>query len=212
MKKGLTELIFVIDKSGSMAPLVDDTIGGFNGLIYDQKQTDDPGFVTTVLFSNHTQILHDHLDLREVGIMTTHDYKVEGSTALLDAVGTTIDKVQFRLDTTPEDQRPEHILFAIITDGQENASSHYTKAQVQKMIQHQTNGHSWQFIFLGANMDAVSEAGNIGISAAINYAATDLGTRAVYGTVTAAISDLKCARAITTDSLNAAYDASLSSL
>ena len=179
-----TEIIFVIDKSGSMSHLVDDTIGGFNGFIKSQQSLDGKATLTTVLFDTHLKTLHDGVDIREVKPMTTSDYSAYGGTAMLDAIGETINKVQDRHDELGS-EKPDSVLFVITTDGEENSSSKFNKSKIEKMIKHQTNGHGWKFMFLGANMDAVKEAGNIGIKAkyAVNYDYSAQGTSAVYETV-----------------------------
>ena len=204
-----TEIIFVIDKSGSMSRLTNDTIEGFNGFVESQKD-DTKTTLTTVLFDTSWKILHDGVDVYEVNPMTNKDYIAGGGTAMLDAIGDTINRVQDRHDELGA-EKPEKVLFVITTDGEENASRKFTKAQIEKMIKHQTNGHSWEFMFLGANMDAVKEAASIGISHdhSISYDWTTRGTGALYSTVTAAA----CAtKACTIDSLNlqGTYDACMS--
>lgn len=184
--KNLTEIIFIADKSGSMQPLIDDTIGGFNGFIDSQRELDGKAYLTTVLFSTDFSKLHDHIDIREVPAMDRKQYVPGGMTAMLDAVGFTIDEVQKRIDNTSVEERPENILCVITTDGMENASHAYSKTKIQQMIEHQTKGHGWQFIFLGANMDAVQEAADIGIYTAATYSADSVGTKAVYDSISCA--------------------------
>ena len=181
-----TEIIFVIDKSGSMSRLTNDTIEGFNGFVESQKD-DTKTTLTTVLFDTSWKTLHDGVDVYEVSPMTNKDYIAGGGTAMLDAIGDTINRVQDRHDELGA-EKPEKVLFVITTDGEENASRKFTKAQIEKMIKHQTNGHGWEFMFLGANMDAVKEAASIGISydRSISYDWTARGTDALYSTVTAA--------------------------
>ena len=194
-----TEIIFVIDKSGSMSHLTKDTIGGFNGFIESQKD-DTKTTLTTVLFDTSWKILHDGIDVYEVSPMTSKDYIAGGGTAMLDAIGEIINRVQDRHDELGA-EKPDNVLFVITTDGEENSSRRFTKAQIEKMIKHQTNGHGWEFMFLGANMDAVKEAQDIGISAtrAVSYDWTTMGTDALYSTVTAAA----CAtKSCTLDALN----------
>lgn len=192
MNKNLTEIIFIIDKSGSMHSLTDDTIGGFNSVLESQrKSVDGEATVTTVLFSDNVTKLHDRVDVREVEPMTKKQYIASGGTALLDAIGQTIDDVQERIDNMPEDERPGNIICAITTDGQENASRTYTKDRVKKMVEHQTNGHGWEFLFLGANMDAVSEAESIGINRSVTYINDNIGTKCVYDAMGFAASSLR---------------------
>lgn len=181
-----TEIIFIIDKSGSMSRLTNDTIEGFNGFVESQKD-DTKTTITTVLFDTSWRTLHDGIDVYEVNPMTTKDYMAGGGTAMLDAIGDTINRVQDRHDELGK-EKPDNVLFVITTDGEENSSRKYTKTQIEKMIKHQTNGHGWEFIFLGANMDAVTVANNIGISCdrAVSYDWTSCGTNALYSTVTAA--------------------------
>lgn len=182
MRENLTEMVFVLDRSGSMSGLAADTIGGFNELIEKQKKIEGRAYVTTVLFDHEYEVLHDHVALEEVAPLTDKEYFARGSTALLDAVGRTIDAVGARLAATAEDERPEHVVFVITTDGMENSSREYTAKRVRGMIEHQQQKYSWQFVFLGANMDAVSEARNLGISAkyAADFTPSHSGVRKMY--------------------------------
>ena len=182
MRENLTEMVFVLDRSGSMSGLAADTIGGFNELIEKQKKIEGDAYVTTVLFDHEYEVLHDHVALGEVAPLTDKEYFARGSTALLDAVGRTINAVGARLAATPEEERPEHVVFVITTDGMENASCEYTAKQVREMVEHQQQKYSWQFVFLGANMDAVSEARNLGISAkyAADFTPSHSGVRKMY--------------------------------
>ena len=206
-----TEIIFIIDKSGSMSHLANDTIGGFNGFIESQKD-DSKTTLTTVLFDTSWRLLHDGVDIYEVNPMTNKDYIAGGGTAMLDAIGETINRVQDRHDELGS-EKPDNVLFVITTDGEENSSRKFTKSQIEKMIKHQTNGHGWEFMFLGANMDAVKEAASIGISydRAVSYDWTTCGTDALYSTVTAAA----CAtKSCTLDSLDlqGTYDSCICSV
>ena len=182
MRENSTEMVFVLDRSGSMSGLAADTIGGFNELIEKQKKIEGDAYVTTVLFDHEYEVLHDHVALGEVAPLTDKEYFARGSTALLDAVGRTIDSVGARLAAAPEEERPEHVVFVITTDGMENASREYTAKQVREMVEHQQQKYSWQFVFLGANMDAVSEARNLGISAkyAADFTPSHSGVRKMY--------------------------------
>lgn len=182
MRENLTEMVFVLDRSGSMSGLAADTIGGFNELIEKQKKIEGDAYVTTVLFDHEYEVLHDHVALGEVAPLTDKEYFARGSTALLDAVGRTINAVGARLAAAPEEERPEHVVFVITTDGMENASREYTAKQVREMVEHQQQKYSWQFVFLGANMDAVCEARNLGISAkyAADFTPSHSGVRKMY--------------------------------
>lgn len=182
MRENSTEMVFVLDRSGSMSGLAADTIGGFNELIEKQKKIEGDAYVTTVLFDHEYEVLHDHVALGEVAPLTDKEYFARGSTALLDAVGRTIDSVGARLAAAPEEEIPEHVVFVITTDGRENSSREYTAKQVREMVEHQQQKYSWQFVFLGANMDAVSEARNLGISAqyAANFTPTGRGVNRMY--------------------------------
>ena len=188
-----TEIIFVIDASGSMSHLVGDTIGGFNGFIESQKTLEGKATLTTVLFDSSWRILHDGIDLNEVKPMTTSDYTVGGMTAMLDAIGETINRVQERHDELGE-EKPDSVLFVITTDGEENSSRNFKKSQIEKMIKHQTNGHGWKFMFLGANMDAVKEAESIGISKdwSVNYAYDSKGISDTFTTMSYTASAVRC--------------------
>lgn len=179
-----TEIIFIIDKSGSMSHLVGDTIGGFNGFIESQKTLDGKATLTTVLFDTTWKTLHDGVDIHEVKPMTKTDYIAGGATAMLDAIGETINRVQERHDELGA-EKPDNVIVAITTDGEENSSRKFTKSQIEKMIKHQTNGHGWKFMFLGANMDAVKEAESIGITrdCSVTYDYTTKGVSGVYATM-----------------------------
>ena len=198
-----TEIVFILDASGSMAHLAGDTIGGFNGFIESQKAMEGKATLTTVLFDHTWKILHDGVDIHNVKPMTTSDYIAGGGTAMLDAIGEIINKVQDRHDELGK-EKPEKVLFVITTDGEENSSRYFNKKQIEKMIKHQTNGHEWIFMFLGANMDAVSEAKSIGIDAmrSVQYDYSTTGIEAIYGTVTATACSLRA------DTLDSKFDAS----
>ena len=182
MKKNLTELVFILDKSGSMSGLENDTIGGFNSMLEQQKKVGGQCIITTVLFDNRYELLHDRMDLRAIRPITRREYSVGGSTALLDAMGKTIHKIATAQKNTAEDYRAEKVMFVIITDGEENASRYYSSAQVKDMIRRQKERYGWEFIFLGANIDAVETAGRFGINAdrAVDYVADSKGTQLNY--------------------------------
>jgi uncharacterized protein YegL len=184
-KNNITELVFILDRSGSMSGLEADTIGGFNSLIEKQKKQPGQCYVTTILFDNVTQVIHDRVELSQVQPMTDEDYTVRGCTALLDAVGSAIHHIsQIHHYARPEDV-PEHTMFVITTDGMENASHRYDAARVKQMVEHEKEKYGWEFLFLGANIDAVGTASRFGIGAdrAVNYRADSQGTQVIYDTV-----------------------------
>ena len=189
MKKGFTELVFILDKSGSMSGLESDTIGGYNSMLQKQKVLEGEAAVTTVLFDNHYQLLHDRINIKGIRPITEKEYYVGGSTALMDAIGITINKiVNVQKNTSPE-EKAEKVIFVITTDGMENASREYNRAMVKKLIERQEKEYGWEFIFLGANIDAVEYAENIGIRAdrAANYHADPKGIRANYDAISNAV-------------------------
>ena len=187
MKKGLTELVFIIDRSGSMGGLEKDTIGGFNSMLKEQQAVEGEAIVTTVLFDNRYELLHDRIDIRAVSPLTEKNYTVGGNTALLDALGKTIRKIREVQEHTAEDYRAEKVLFTIITDGQENASREYSAESIKTRIERQKEKYGWEFVFFGANMDAVLEAGKLRIGAdrAQNYCADAIGTSVAYTAMSA---------------------------
>lgn len=189
MKENLTELVFVIDRSGSMHPLVADTVGGFNNLIEEQKKIDGEALVTTVLFNNHYEMIHDGVNIKEVEELLPKRYSVGGMTAMLDAIGKTINDIGHRLSNTKEEDRPSKVMFIIITDGHENASVEFSLSQIKEMIKRQTETYNWEFLFLGANIDSATEASNIGISPqrACNFTPSSIGTSSLYETVSKAV-------------------------
>lgn len=189
MKKNLTELLFILDKSGSMSGLEADTIGGYNAMLEKQKAAEGEAYITTVLFDNNYELLHDRIDIKAVSPITDKEYYVGGSTALLDAIGLTINKIGNAQKHTAEDYRADKVLFVIITDGMENASREYSYDKVKAMVERQKEKYGWEFIFLGANIDAVETAGRFGISAdrAQNYYADREGTQLNYKVVSEAI-------------------------
>ena len=193
MKKNLTEMVFLLVRSGSMGGLTDDTIGGFNSMIEQQKKEDGEAYITTVLFNSNRFVLHDHVDIQKIQPMTHADYMAYGMTALLDATGATIDSIGERLANTPEEERPEKVIFVITTDGYENDSREYTRDKIKEMIEHQQEKYSWVFMFLGANMDAVAEAGKYGIDSnfAATYTANNIGTSSVYACTSKSLSNLR---------------------
>lgn len=201
MKKGLTELVFILDRSGSMSGLESDTIGGYNALLQKQKKEAGEAVITTVLFDDKYELLHDRINLRGIELITDKEYFVRGSTALLDAVGKTINKIGNAQKHTIENERAEHVMFVITTDGMENASREFSYEKVRQMIEHQKNKYGWEFIFLGANIDAITTAERFGIGKdrATNYNADSEGTLLNYEVISETVSCMRASRAISED-------------
>ena len=201
MKKNLTELVFILDRSGSMSGLEADTIGGFNAMIEKQKKEDGEAFVSTVLFDNESEVVHDRVDIRSIRPMTDRDYTVRGCTALLDAIGGAIHHIGNVHKYAREEDVPEHTLFIITTDGMENASRRYTADKVRRMIERQKARYGWEFLFLGANIDAVETARHFGIGAdrAVNYHADRAGTQLNYEVLSDAVSAVRCGATLGAD-------------
>ena len=196
MKKNLTELVFILDRSGSMSGLEDDTIGGFNSMIEKQKSEPGEAFVSTVLFDNVSEVIHDRVDIRKIAPMTRKEYYVRGCTALLDAVGGAIHHIGNVHKYAREEDRPEKTLFVITTDGMENASGQYSYEKVKSMIQRQQEQYGWEFIFLGANIDATKEAARFGIREdhAANFHADSTGTAVIYEAMNEAVCNVRASR------------------
>jgi uncharacterized protein YegL len=180
MNQNLTEIVFILDRSGSMRGLESDTIGGFNGFVKKQAEAGQTS-LTTVLFDDEYEILHNGIDAGNV-VLTGKEYFTRGSTALLDAVGKTIHGVGRRLSETPEDSRPGKVIFVITTDGRENASREFSYDEVNRMITHQSGKYQWEFIFMGANIDVTKEGGRLGIRAdrSFSFAASSPGVAALF--------------------------------
>lgn len=197
-KNNTTELIFILDRSGSMAGLESDTIGGFNAMIEKQKKVDGECFVSTILFDNESEVLHDRLKLSEIKPMTDKDYTVRGCTALIDALGGAIKHIRNIHKYAREEDVPKNTMFVITTDGMENASRRYSSEEVKRMIQHQKKKYGWEFLFIGANIDAVETARHYGIDEdrAVNYHADKMGTGVVYDTVAKAVRSVRESRAL----------------
>lgn len=189
MRKGLTEVVFILDRSGSMGGLELDTIGGFNSMMAKQKKEEGEALVSTILFDDKCEVLHDRVAIDQVPEMTDRDYYVRGCTALLDAVGGAIHHIRNVHKYAREEDRPEKTLFVITTDGMENASRQYNIEQVKKMVQHQQEKYGWEFIFIGANIDAIATAGTFGIrkERAVNYMHDSVGTANVFASVNKAV-------------------------
>ncbi len=192
MKKGLTEIVFILDRSGSMAGLESDTIGGFNAMIAKQKKEDGEALVSTVLFDNESEVLYDRVKIDGIPQMTEEDYSVRGCTALIDAIGGAVHHIANIHKYAREEDLPEHTMFIITTDGMENASRRYKSSQVKKMIEEKKKA-GWEFLFIGANIDAVETARDFGISEdrAVNYNCDPIGTRTHFAALGKAISKVR---------------------
>ena len=201
MKKNFTELIFILDRSGSMSGLESDTIGGFNAMIEKQKKAEGEALVSTVLFDNVSEVIHDRVNIMDIRPMTDRDYTVGGCTALLDAIGGAIHHIGNVHKYARQEDVPEHTMFVIITDGMENASRFYRSERVKQMIERQKERYGWEFLFLGANIDAVETAGRFGIGAdrAVNYHSDHLGTKLNYEVLSEAISAVRCSAPLGAD-------------
>ncbi|SOC16419.1 vWA domain-containing protein [Pseudobutyrivibrio ruminis] len=189
MGKGLTEIVYILDRSGSMAGLEEDTIGGFNSMMAKQKETGEKAVVSTVLFDDECEVIHDRVPIAKVEKMTDKQYYVRGCTALLDAVGGAIHHIGNIHKYAREEDRPEKTIFVITTDGLENSSSNYSYEKVQKMVKRQQKKYGWEFIFIGANIDAYAVGQKFGFrkDRTVNYIADDMGTANVYDGVSLAI-------------------------
>ena len=194
MKQGLTELVFILDRSGSMAGLEADTIGGFNGMIEKQRKEPGEAVVSTVLFSDAAEVLHDRVDIGRVEPMTDAQYFVRGCTALLDAIGGAIHHIGNIHKYAREEDRPEKTIFVITTDGMENASRRYSSDAVKAMIERQKTKYGWEFLFLGANIDAVETAARYGIEEdrAVTYLNDPDGLKVNYEAVDEVVRRMRC--------------------
>lgn len=201
MKKNLTELVFILDRSGSMQGLEGDTIGGFNAMIAKQKKEPGEAFVSTVLFDDRAKVLHDRVKVSDVNSITEKEYYVRGCTALLDAVGGAIHHIGNIHKYARREDVPEKTMFIITTDGYENASRRYDYETVRRMIQRQKEKYGWEFLFLGANIDAAKEAARFGISAdrAVNYKCDEAGTALNYEVISEAVCSVRAARPLDAD-------------
>ena len=198
MKRNLTEIVFILDRSGSMEGLEADTIGGFNSMMKKQKAEEGEAIVSTVLFDDVCEVIHDRVPMDEVKKLTAKEYFVRGCTALLDAIGGAIHHIGNVHKYAREEDRPEKTLFIITTDGMENASHSYTYAKVRKMVERQKEKYGWEFLFLGANMDAIKTAGSIGIHAdrAVTYECDEAGTALNFEVMGEAVSHVRCKKSL----------------
>lgn len=196
MRKDLTEVVFILDRSGSMSGLEADTIGGFNSMIEKQKKEEGEALISTILFSDQSEVLYDRVPINKVEEMTDRQYYVRGCTALLDAIGGAIHHIGNVHKYAREEDRPEKTLFIITTDGMENASRAYDYKKVKKMVEKQQEKYGWEFLFLGANIDAIEVAGRFGIGAerAINYECDSVGTELNYRAVSKIVSGVRKSR------------------
>ena len=201
MKKNLTELVFILDRSGSMSGLERDTIGGFNAMIEKQKKQDGECIVSTVLFDDESKVIHDRVSLDEIRPMTEDDYFVGGCTALIDAIGGAIHHIGNVHKYARNEDVPENTIFIITTDGQENASHRYSSDKVKQMIERQKDKYGWEFLFIGANIDAVETAKRYGIdrNRAVNYNADAQGTSVLYETVSKAVCNVRASKCMADD-------------
>lgn len=211
MNNNITELVFLLDRSGSMSGLESDTVGGFNSMIEKQKKQDGKCFVSTVLFDHETEVLHDRVPLERVGKMTQKEYYTRGSTALLDALGGAIHHISNVHRYIRQEDVPQHTMFVVTTDGMENASRHYTAEKVKAMIEEKKTQCGWEFLFIGANIDAVSTAAQYGISEdrAVNYNADSAGTGLVFFALEKAVGSLRSGKKLDaswSESINEDYE------
>lgn len=196
MKK--TEMVFILDKSGSMSGLEEDTIGGYNSMLKKQQKEEGEAIVTTVLFDNNYEIIHDRTNIEEIRPMTEKEYFVGGTTALLDAVGITINKIVKATRNTKKEYQADKVMFVIITDGMENASQEYNYEKIKAMIDKQKEKYKWEFVFLGANIDAIATAARFGIDEdrAVNYHADTEGTQVSYNAVSEMMLEFRSAKGV----------------
>ena len=198
MNSNLTEIVFILDRSGSMAGLEDDTIGGFNAMVEKQKKEPGEALLSAVLFSDESEVIYDRTEIRKVEPMTERQYCVGGCTALLDAIGGAVRHIANIHKYAREEDRPGKTIFVITTDGMENASRHCTYQDVQKMVRHEQEKYGWEFLFLGANMDAIAQARSFGIRSdrAVRYNSDSAGTSLNFAVVSKTISRARCGGAI----------------
>ena len=193
MNNNLTEIVFILDRSGSMAGLEDDTVGGFNAFVEKQKKTEGEAVLSAVLFSNDSEVIYDRVDIQKIEPMTDAQYRVGGCTALLDAIGGAVHHIKNVHKYAREEDRPAKTVFVITTDGMENASRTYSYEEVQRMVKHEQERHGWEFLFLGANMDAIAAARSFGIreDRAVRYKRDPAGTALNYNVVGGVVSSIR---------------------
>ncbi len=201
MNDNLTEIVFILDRSGSMAGLEDDTIGGFNAMVEKQKKEQGEAVLSAILFSDGSRVLYDRVDIRKVEPMTDRQYQVSGCTALLDAIGGAVHHIANVHKYAREEDRPGKTIFVITTDGMENASRAYSYDEVQRMVKHEQEKYGWEFLFLGANMDAISAARSFGIRAdrAVRYRCDGAGTALNYSVVSETVARVRRRESIEPD-------------
>jgi len=201
MNNKLTEIVFILDRSGSMAGLEDDTIGGFNAFVEKQKKEEGEALLSAVLFSDGSEVIYDRVDIQKVEPMTERQYRVGGCTALLDAIGGAVHHIKNVHKYAREEDRPGRTVFVITTDGMENASREYSYAEVQRLVKHEQEKHGWEFLFLGANMDAIAAARSFGIreDRAVRYKPDAAGTALNYNVVCEAVASVRKRRSIAED-------------
>jgi len=201
MKKGMTEGVFILDRSGSMSGLEGDTIGGFNSMIEKQKKEEGEALVSTILFDNYSEVLHDRVEVSKIEPLTDRDYTVRGCTALLDAIGGAIHHIGNVHKYARNEDVPEHTIFIITTDGMENASHQYNREKIKAMIERQKTKYGWEFLFLGANIDAIETARSYGIDQdrAVEYNCDSVGTGMNFEAMSDAITTLRCSAPLTAE-------------
>ena len=201
MKKGLTEVVVILDRSGSMSGLEGDTIGGFNSMIEKQKKEEGEALVSTILFDNYSEVLHDRVEVSKIEPLTDRDYTVRGCTALLDAIGGAIHHISNVHKYARNEDVPEHTIFIITTDGMENASHQYNREKIKNMIERQKAKYGWEFLFLGANIDAIETARSYGIDQdrAVEYNCDSVGTGLNFEAMSDAITTMRCSAPLTAD-------------
>ena len=209
MRKGLTEVVFILDRSGSMSGLEADTIGGFNSMIAKQKKEEGEAYISTVLFDDTCEVLYDRVPVNKVEPMNDNQYYVRGCTALLDAIGGAIHHIGNVHKYAREEDRPEKTLFIITTDGMENASRQYSYEKVKEMVERQKEKYGWEFLFLGANIDAIDVAGKFGIDSnrALNYVSDHKGTQLNYEVLNKTVSEFRASKSLVKEEIDAMFEA-----